>query len=358
MRRPPWAKWVTRISLVLGLVALIYTIEDLGPRTFGHYFRMIGGWWVAVLVFEVAITSLDALAIRAFASPDTIGWRGALLAQLAGRSVNAVTPSGNLGEPVKISVLTDEVDNSRAVSTILLYNIVGFAVELWQVALAAPIMALLVPMPESLRIMFVTAGIVSLVLAVLVYLLVRRGVLASIAGLAVRLHLLSKARHARWSVQLSSIDDKLRLVAGARRRDRIVGIAAVVMSRAMSLAESLVLLHATGLGMSLEFVAAYTVGGFVIYMLSSLVPMGLGIAEAGYYGLFAELGYKPALGVMIVLARRVVLIAYAALGLFLVMANETVRRARETGPADSTTSTEIQVSPLPVAHATVTKAAD
>ena len=103
MRRPTWAKWVTRVSLVLGLIALIYTIEDLGPRTFGHYFRMIGPWWIAVLVFEVAITSLDALAIRAFASPDTIGWRGALLAQLAGRSVNAVTPSGNLGEPVKIS---------------------------------------------------------------------------------------------------------------------------------------------------------------------------------------------------------------------------------------------------------------
>jgi uncharacterized membrane protein YbhN (UPF0104 family) len=339
----------------MGLVALVYTIEDLGPRTFGHYFRMIGWWWIAVLAFEVAITSFDALAIRAFASPDQVPWRGALLAQLAGRSVNAVTPSGNLGEPVKISVLTDHVDNSRAVSTILLYNIVGFAVELWQVALAAPIMALLVPMPESLRILFISAGIVSLVLAVLVYLIVRAGVLASIARIAVRLHLLSAARFERWSVRIASIDDKLRLVAGARRRDRIIGIAAIVLSRAMSLAESLLLLELTGVGMSIHFIAAYTVGGFVIYMLSSLVPMGLGIAEAGYYGLFAELGYKPSLGVMIVLARRVVLIAYATLGLFLVMASETVRRARDTVPADTD---DISVGSLPVAPATVTKAAD
>ena len=48
----------------------------------------------------------------------------------AGRSVNAVTPSGNVGEAVKISVLAEHVSNSRAVATILLYNVVSFTVEL------------------------------------------------------------------------------------------------------------------------------------------------------------------------------------------------------------------------------------
>ncbi|HEY5945391.1 MAG TPA: lysylphosphatidylglycerol synthase domain-containing protein, partial [Kofleriaceae bacterium] len=153
MSRPTWAKWVTRVSLVLGLVALGFTLEDIGPATFARYFRLIGWWWLAVLAFEVTITTLDAIAIRAFASPDQaqLPLRSALLAQLAGRSVNAVTPTGSLGEPVKISVLTEDVSNSRAVSTILLYNIVGFTVELMQVAVAAPFMALLLPMPTGLR---------------------------------------------------------------------------------------------------------------------------------------------------------------------------------------------------------------
>jgi uncharacterized membrane protein YbhN (UPF0104 family) len=329
--RPTWAVWVTRVSLVLGLVALVATIYDLGPATFSHYFRLIGSWWLVVLAFEVAITVLDAIAIRAFASPDQhkLSLGSAVLAQLAGRSVNAVTPTGSLGEPVKISVLADSVSSSRAVSTILLYNVVGFIVELMQVALAAPLMALLLPMPDGLRWLFVAVGAVSAILAAAIYVLVHRGMLASVARLGVKLRVLSRARFAKWEAQLASVDNKLRLVSGARRRDRIVGIAAVVSSRALSLLESLVLLHALGQDMSIGFIAAYTVGGFAIYMLSSLVPMGLGIAEGGYYSLFVTLGYSPALGVMLVLARRCVLIAYAAIGFVLVMTTETVQRAKQ-----------------------------
>ncbi|HSN28293.1 MAG TPA: hypothetical protein VLT45_18535, partial [Kofleriaceae bacterium] len=72
-----------------------------------------------------------------------------------------------------------------------------------------------------------------------------------------------------------------------------------------------------------------TVGGFVVYMAASLVPMGLGISEGGTYGLFKALGENPARGTALVIARRVTLVAYAAIGLVLVITSETVRRARE-----------------------------
>ncbi len=97
--RPTWAKWVTRISLVVGIVALVVTIKNLGLDTIGEQFRLIGWWWFAVIALEVAVTSMDATAIRCFMSPesDKIKLRSTLLAQLAGRSINAVTPGGNLG---------------------------------------------------------------------------------------------------------------------------------------------------------------------------------------------------------------------------------------------------------------------
>ncbi|HEX5062795.1 MAG TPA: lysylphosphatidylglycerol synthase transmembrane domain-containing protein [Kofleriaceae bacterium] len=343
------------MSLVLGLVAFVFTLDDIGPTTFARYFKLIGWWWFAVLAFEIAITTLDAVAIRAFASPEQaqLPLRSALLAQLAGRSVNAVTPTGSLGEPVKISVLTDNVSNSRAVSTILLYNVVGFTVELMQVAIAAPFMALLLPMPHSLRLAFIAVGIVSGLLAIGIYALVHRGMLASVARLGVRLRLLSQARFARWEAQLASVDDKLRLVSGARKRDRIAGVTAVIVSRACSLLESLVLLHAIGQSMSVGFIAAYTVGGFAIYMLSSLVPMGLGVAEGGYYSLFAALHYNKAFGVMLVLARRCVLLAYAAIGLVLVATTETVQRAKEQLRVRRES---MQTIPLPVRPASVSVA--
>ncbi|HEY1554967.1 MAG TPA: lysylphosphatidylglycerol synthase transmembrane domain-containing protein [Kofleriaceae bacterium] len=322
---------MTRISLVVALFALVLTIRDIGLRNIGHYLQRIGWWWFAVVALEITITTLDAVAIRAFLSPEQrlTRLRSVVLAQLAGRSVNAVTPSGNLGEAVKISVLTEDVSNSRAVATILLYNVVSFTAEFGFVAVAAPIAALLVPMPDWTRYTLLVIGAVSLIVAFGLYALVRRGMLTSVARLALRVRILSRARYERWAEKLQAVDDKLRLVAGARRRDRMVGIGAVLASRATSYTLSLLILHAVGEPITLAFVAAYIVGSHAIYLVSSLVPMGLGISEGGNYWLFKALGENPARGVTLVIARRVTLVMYAALGLVLFAASETVQRARQ-----------------------------
>jgi uncharacterized membrane protein YbhN (UPF0104 family) len=76
--------------------------------------------------------------------------------------------------------------------------------------------------------------------------------------------------------------------------------------------------------------------------------MGLGISEGGMYGLFKALGENPARGTALVIARRVTLVAYAAIGLVLVMASETVRKAREPATARSA---ELAAIPPAVAEA-------
>src|ERR1041384_2599795 len=189
MSRPTWARWVTRISLVLGIVALVLTIRDTGLVQIGIYFKRIGWGWVAVVILEIAITALDASAIRAFLSPDhdKVGLGSALLSQLAGRARSAVTPSGNLGEAVKVSVLVEHVSQSRAVATILLYNVVGFTVELVTVGVAALVMAVFLPMPVALPWVLLGLGALVLGLAVAIYALVRRGVLVSVARVAARI---------------------------------------------------------------------------------------------------------------------------------------------------------------------------
>lgn len=351
MSRPSWARWVTRISLWVGLIALVLTIRDTGLVAIGSYFKKIGWGWFAVVVLEIAITTMDALAIRAFLAPeaDKVGLRSALLSQLAGRAVNAVTPSGNLGEAVKVSVLVEHVSESRAFATILLYNVVGFSVELLTVGGAALMMALFLPMPEGLRWVVLGLGVVALGLAVAIYALVRRGVLVSAARICARIPipglarvrrrlwklerpsrtLISAERHARWEPWLRSTDDKMKLVEGARKRDRWFGIAMVTLSRITSITLSFLLLIAMGEKLTVGFVAAMTVGSFFIYMVSTLVPMGIGINESGYNAMFRALGENPARGTALILARRVALIMYAAIGLVLVTASETVKRAKE-----------------------------
>jgi len=355
MSRPTWARWVTRISLAIAVVALVLTIYRTGVGTIVHYFRRIGWWWFAVLALEIVITSLDAVAIRAFCSPEQslVRLRSAVLSQLAGRSVNAVTPGGNLGEAVKISVLTEHVSESRAVATILLYNIVSFCVELATVAVAAPIVALSIPMPPALRALMFIAGGLCCAVAIGLYALVRRGVLSSLVRVARHIYVpglawlrrriwknpdaspyaLAPKRFDAWYAAAKAVDSKVLLQSGARRRDRTLGILSIITSRMTSMTLSLLILHAVGEPITVRFVAGYTVGSFLIYMLSTLVPMGLGISEGGNYELFRALGENPARGVTLSIARRATLVVYAAIGLVLVAASETVQRARMPRPA-------------------------
>jgi uncharacterized membrane protein YedE/YeeE len=386
MSRPTWARWVTRISLGVGIVALVLTIRDTGLVQIGTYFMRIGWGWVAVVILEIAITTLDATAIRAFLSPDhdKVRLGSALLSQLAGRAVNAVTPSGNLGEAVKVSVLVEHVSQSRAVATILLYNVVSFTVELVTVGIAALVMALFLPMPAALRWVLLGGGAAVLALGFAIYALVRRGVLVSAARLAARIpvpglasvrgwlwklerpspYLLHPARLARWEPRLRSVDDKMKLVEGARRRDRRLGIVLVVLSRMTSMTLSFLLLIAMGEQLTIGLVASITVGSFFIYMASTLVPMGIGINEGGYNWLFRVLGENPARGTALILARRVALILYAAIGLVLVTASETVQRARERQATRTAVSGSIPVLEVgivaapPVAPASVSEIAD
>jgi uncharacterized protein (TIRG00374 family) len=378
---------VTRISLGLGIIALVLTIRDTGLVAIGTYFKRIGWGWVAVVILEAAITTMDAVAIRAFLSPDhdKIRLRSALLSQLAGRAVNAVTPSGNLGEAVKVSVLVDHVSESRAVATILLYNAVGFSVELVTVGVASLVMAVFLPLPPGLGPALLAVGALVLGLAFAIYALVRRGMLVSVARFAARIpvpglgivrrrlwkaerpsrNLLNPERLARWEPRLRGIDDKMKLVEGARVRDRRLGILMVTLSRLTSITLSFLLLIAMGEKLTVGFVAAITVGSFFIYMVSTLVPMGIGINESGYYTMFRVLGENPARGTALILARRVALIMYAAIGLVLVITSETVKRARQrqrtrapaAAPIPARGDVRIVTAP-PVAPASVTEVAD
>jgi uncharacterized protein (TIRG00374 family) len=319
---------VTPALLAIAIVALVFTIRDVGLRTLGHYLRLIGWWWIAVAALEVFNTTMHSTALRYFAAPDKLALKDAFLAQLAGRAVNAVTPSGNLGEVVKMSVLTDVVTPSRAVSTVLLYNVVSFTIELGLVAIAAPFMALLIPMPMWLRGVFLGVGVVCFAISVGIYALVHRGMLASLAKVPVKLRLVSQARYEGWYEKLHDIDEKLRLTSGASRRDRAMGVGALLVSRLSAILLSILILRAVGTSISFGFVAAWTVGSFPIYLASTIVPMGLGISEGGYYGLFRTLGYNPAFAVTLVIARRCITLMYATIGLVLVTFSETVKRAK------------------------------
>jgi hypothetical protein len=351
--RPLWARLVTRLAFVFACGAFVYMIVAFpgGPERIPELFAKLGWFWFGVVGLEAFGTFLDAIAIQKFASPENkdLKIRHTALAQLSGRAINIVTPSGNLGEVVKMSVLTEYVSQSRAVSTILLYNIVRFIIELAIVAIAAPFCALLIPMPDELMWLILVGGGVCLVLSVGIFILVKRGMLTTVAKILLKIRIIKKARYEKWEANLRAVDDKLRLLGGAPRRDRVIGIAACVLSLFASMSLSLSILVVLGESLSAGFIGAYVVGGFVIYNISVFVPMGIGLTEGGWYTLLRMMGEseaRVAAGLMMVLTRRTTLVLYAGVGLFMIAASSTVKRARERQaerakkPADDTKPAE------------------
>jgi len=328
--RPRWARWVTYGSLVMALAALVWTIYAVGLSEIFYRLSLIGPWFAVVIGIEVLVTACDAAAIHAFLRPDhrKIGYRRVIMAQVAGRAVNAVTPMGSLGEVVKISMIVEHVPQSRALAAVLLYNITGIEISLVLISFGAPLTALFLDMTGPLATTLFVAGGVCAALAIGLPILVFRGMLSSIVGLGRKLHLVSKKQERRWRSKVESVDDKLRDAKGARRNDRILGIAFLAMSRALNWTITGVLVHASGGPVSIGFLAAVFTAGQVITWAAGMVPLGLGISETGNYGLFRGLGVAPAIGVTVALGRRVNTIIYAAIGLVLVSVNQTVKAAK------------------------------
>lgn len=322
---PGWARWISRISLVVAVIATGVTVWAVGPHVLVDRLRSIGPWFVAIVALEGVITVIQAMAIHALACQHGEPFGPVVFAQVAGRAVNAVTPTGSLGEATKMSVLTRSMPTSRAIASVLFYDIASAVVSLVVIAIGAPLTALLLPLPTAVSVMLTVTGVLAAGAALVLGWLVRRGMLASLVALGARLHLVSKKRRARWKERVAKVDVILQDThAHGRRR----AIALVIVSQALTWGSIWMVLAASGFRASPGELAAMVSAGVVLGWISSVVPLGLGVAESGNYALFSALGAPPSYGVTLALARRINQIVFAGIGFALLGTWGAVARGR------------------------------
>jgi uncharacterized protein (TIRG00374 family) len=325
--RPRWASWITYASVPIAVVAMGWTIYRVGLAALLHRLFSLGPWLFVVIGIEVLVTACDAGAIYFFAGKDCrhLRYRHVLMAQVAGRAINVITPFGSIGELVKVALLVERAPQARAIAAVLLYDIAGHEISFALVALGAPLTALLMGVPPGMRFLLLVAGGVGALIAVAIPWLLHRGLLGTLAAIARKLHLFR--RHIeRWREKLVAVDDRLRDGGHERTHERYRGFACMVASRALTWLLIGLLVYAAGGPTSIGFLAAVFTAGQVITWIANLVPLGIGVAESGNYALFYILGANPAVGVTVALARRVTYILYAAIGLVLFSLSRTVKR--------------------------------
>jgi uncharacterized protein (TIRG00374 family) len=324
-------KWVARISLVVGLAAMGFTVYSVGPQAISNQLRTIGGWFFLIFAIEIVITILDSAAIYALANrPEGPGFGQVVVAQMARRAITAVTPGGNLGEATKASILSEQSSANRAVAAVIYCGLVSLVLQLVMVAIGSPLTAIFLDrLPMPLRWGLGIAGVLAAASAVGLALLVRRGMVASIADFGVKLHIISAKRRKKWRKRLDNIDERLTSTTGGAKR-RVAG-ACVLGSKSLGWLSIAVILYASGYQATPGVLAAILSAGVVLGWVAALIPLGLGVHESGNYALFSALRAPPAVGVSLALARRVIQLMYAALG-FTVLGiwrlSHAARRAR------------------------------
>jgi uncharacterized protein (TIRG00374 family) len=322
---PRWARWVSLIVGIFAVGALGVTLYTVGLGTIWKHLRIIGWWFVPILALEVASAFADAAVIHGFLGSG--GRRPSffrvLEAQVAGRSINLVTPMASLGEATKATMLMRETSSGRAVAAVVRFNMSYVAVNLFVVIAGAPICALVLPLPTWMSRLLWIGSAAALAVVVGVALLLRAGMLSTALRVIRSMRLLSEERSAKLRQRLREIDRSLAGEHGLR--SWVPGLWALV-SKILGWVIVWIVMYANGQPPSLGVMATLASAGTLVSIVANVAPMGIGISEAGTGALMAALGEQASLGVTTVLARRVMQICYAVIGLTLIATTETVTR--------------------------------
>lgn len=318
---PRWARWVSLLVGAIAAVALGFTVYSVGLGAIVAQLRLIGWWFLPIVVLEAGSAFADAAVIHGFLGPG--GRRASFLrvleAQVAGRAINLVTPMASVGEATKISMLVRHTKSQRAVAAIVRFNLSYIGINLGSIVLGAPICALVLPLPGWLERMLWIGTAVAVCVVVAVVVLLRAGLVGSLISALRGVHVLRAERARALRKKLREVDRSLRGDHGLR--SWLPALWALV-SKVLGWAIIWIVMAVNGEPPSLGVMATLASAGTLVSIASNVVPMGIGLNEAGVAALMAALGESPSLGVTTVLARRVIQLVYAAVGLTLMATTE------------------------------------
>lgn len=325
---PQWARWLSLLIGAIALIALVATLYSVGVSTIWSQLRIIGWWFVPIVLLEVGSAFADAAVIHGFLGVGgrRSGFFNVLKAQVTGRAINLVTPMASVGEATKVSMLAHHTPSRRAVAAVVRFNLSYIGLNLATVVIGAPICALVLPVPLWLERMLWIGSAVAVVVVVGVSLLLRAGLLGTLMRALRGLRILGAERAKSLRQRLADIDRSLRGDRGLR--SWTPGLWALV-SKVLGWAIIWIVMDANGQPPSVGVMATLASAGTLVSIASNVAPMGIGINEAGIAALMAALGEDPSLGVTTVLARRVIQLVYAAVGLTLLATTEVVPQKKQ-----------------------------
>jgi uncharacterized protein (TIRG00374 family) len=269
---------------------------------------------------------LDATAIYFMADgPGRPTWRHTVVAQIAGRGINSITPGGNLGEAVKVGLLSQRCSPRRIVAAVMYVNLVALVISFGVIAIGSAATAFLFDVPDGGMVALLAGAGVAAGVAIGVMYLIKRGMLATLSNALTHVRIISKKRRQGWNKMLEEVDRRLR---GQDSEHAHKAITFIVISQFLQKALTYLTILSAGYVLSPGQFLALLSAGVLLGWISTIIPMGLGISEGGNVALFTLIGAPAPLGLALALARRVNQIVFAAIGFSVLTADRVASRVQ------------------------------
>jgi len=322
------------VVLGIGIAVLTGMVIEIGWDRIATHLSAVGAGFLALIAIFLVVLALEVAAWR-IGIGRGVAWPHLVGAALAGAAINALTPLGEGGEIVKANLASDHVSGRRAVSSLLMWNLL-FRLAKHLMIFAGPLLLFV----QGSRLF--DARTLAWFLAA-----------AVIASIPTALYLMAlRAGGAEWSVRLlrripiirgrvsedlveraRSTDDLVREFGRERIGATIAMAALLVLSRLVSVLEIHVVLHLFGAGTTFieaMFLASATM---VARIFLSVAPVAIGVGEGGETVVFMMLGLPADIGFSQAFVRLLRQLCFNVVGL----AWLAWRSATGPGPRDPAT---------------------
>jgi hypothetical protein len=313
------------LMFVVGGCALAWMLRSTSWPELRQVIVGVGAWAALIIVLDLTALCLDAAAWHAFMRPEArmVPYWRVFGAWASGRAINVLTPFGALGEATKVTMLMNHAPRSRVLSSIVLLNVTALYFSVTVMLIGIPITLLLIDLPDAVKVLIGIGVAVIIPLMVGLGFVIQRGAMATMVGTLRRVRLISVDRAKTWKEKLKDVDRHIRELHTHRTAGTRAGFLFVLLSKLVTYTSTISLIHAVGVPVSVPLIIGVVSVGVLIQWISSVVPLGLGLADGGNYVLYNLLGATGEQGLFVTMLNRARSFTIALLGLG-IMAGMTV----------------------------------
>lgn len=301
----PWMKFLAVACVLVGIGGIAWIIDSIGIDALGEVLSNISPWkCLALLGFYYLSPMFDALSWQRLIQPANRPGAWTLWkACMAGAAINQLTPTGNLGEPIKVMLLTGKTDVKDAIAALVMWNFLHLlATMAWVLIVAVPIF-LFLPMDAGFMLLYLGGALVLGLPALLLLAAIRFNLVSRLAALFARLGL-GRDRLRGWEGKVRTVEDAVGTIARTRPGDMLVSSLQLMASRCVSITMAYGMVWVLGLDIPFVTVLYIQMLNLAVSTIFAFVPARVGVTEGYSTMIYKALNYTPQAGLAVSVVGR------------------------------------------------------